>query len=117
MAADASGRTGIVIAGDPQPVAPALQSRERGAVGLRHARCTAAVMKAVAERNHEPRRIARNQMRQAPERRRRVVGRQQHAARREGGAFLQMQIGDREQTFVRPEQRAAWIGDEGGPGR
>ena len=93
--ADAFGRIGIVVAGDPDPVAAALQASQRGAVGVGEPRRAAAVMEAVAERDHHARRIARDQRAEPRQRRRRVVGRQQHAARGEARAFFQMQIGDR----------------------
>ena len=69
-------------------------------------------MKAVAQRDDKTRRIALDQARQPRQRRRRIVRRQQHAALGEGRAFFQMQIGDDEQSFVRPVQRAGRIGDE-----
>ena len=47
-----------------------------------------------------------------PQRRHRVIGRQQHAARGKAGAFFQMQVGDDEQALLFPEQRAGEIGDE-----
>ena len=50
-AADIVGRIGIVIAGDPQPVAAALQRFEPGAADVAHARRSAAVMKTVAQRD------------------------------------------------------------------
>ena len=60
-AADALGRLGIVIAGDPDPVAAALQAAQRRAVGVGEARRAAAVVEAVAERDHHARRVARDQ--------------------------------------------------------
>src|SRR5258705_9036431 len=59
-AADAFGRIGVVISGDPDPIAPALQSRQRRPVGRRDASRTFTVMKAVSERDHGVRRKARN---------------------------------------------------------
>ena len=72
-------------------------------------------MKTVAERDDEPRRVARDQTSQARERRRRIVRRQQHTARREGRAFFQMQIGDREHASLGPVQCAGRIADEVAP--
>ena len=72
-----------------------------------------AVMKTVAERDHHARVVPRDHRSEAPERRYRIVGRKQHAADRETGAFFQMQIRDDEQAFVFPEQRAGEIGDQG----
>ena len=96
--ADAVGRIGIVVAGDPDPVAAALQAAQRRAVGVGEPRRPAAVVETVAERDHRARRVARDQPRQPRQRRRGVVRRQQHAARGEARAFLEMQVGDREQA-------------------
>ncbi len=57
-AANIRRQIGIVIAGDPEPIASALERFERGAVGQAHARGPVIVVKAVAERNHQPRRVA-----------------------------------------------------------
>ena len=111
-AADAVGEIGIVIAGDPDPVAAALEQGERRTIAAAHARRSMIVMKAVAQRDDKTRRIALDQARQPRQRRRRIVRRQQHAALGEGRAFFQMQIGDDKQSFVRPVQRAGRIGDE-----
>jgi hypothetical protein len=59
--ADILRRIGIVIAGDPDPIAAALQSLERCAADVRHAIRPAAIVKAVAERNDETRRITLDQ--------------------------------------------------------
>ena len=71
-----------------------------------------AVMKTVAERDHHARVVPRDHGGEPAERRRRIVGRQQHAARGKAGAFFQMQVGDDEQALLFPEQRAGEIGDE-----
>ena len=112
IAADAVGQVGIVIAGDPDPVAAALEQGERRTIAAAHARRSMTVMKAVAQRDDKTRHIALDQARQPRQRRRRIVRRQQHAALGEGRAFFQMQIGDDQQSFVRPVQRAGRIGDE-----
>ena len=85
-----------MIARDPDPIATALQRRKRHAADIGHARRPAAVVKAIAECDDEPRRIPLDETRQSAERRRRIVRRQEHAARREGRAFFEMQIGDDE---------------------
>ena len=108
--ADAVGRIGIVVAGDPDPVAAVLERRDRGAVRHGEARGTAAVMEAVAERDHASRRITHDQPREPGERRRGVIGRQQRAAPRKAGSFFQVQVGDDEQALVRPIQRAEAVG-------
>ena len=57
-AAEAVDRLGIVVAGDPDPVAAALQRAERRAVLAPTVRAVA-VVEAVAQRKHRARRIAR----------------------------------------------------------
>ena len=75
-----------------------------------------AVVKAVAERYHHARIMPRDHRGKAAERRHRIIGRQQHAARGEAGALFQMQVGDHHQALLFPEQRAGEIGDESDPG-
>ena len=107
------GRQGrIVIARYPDPVAPRLHRRERVAVGRRQPLMRIAVVKAVAERDHHARVVPRDDGGEPAQRRDGVVGRQQHAARGEAGAFFQMQVGDDEQALLLPEQRAGEIGEE-----
>ncbi len=101
-AAEIGRQRGIVIARNPDPVAPRLQRRDR-----------VAVMKAVAERNHHARIMPRDHGGEAAECRHRIVGRQQHAAGGKTGALFQMQIGDDEQALFFPEQCAGEIGDHG----
>src|ERR1700761_9445364 len=64
-AADILRWIGIVIARDPDPIPATLQSPQRAAVGVIHARRSAAVMEAVTERDHRSRRVARDKPRQA----------------------------------------------------
>ena len=111
-AADIVAPVGIVIAGDPDPIAAVLQRFERDAAAIAHSRRAAAIVKAVAERNDTTRRVALDEPGEPRQGRRRVVRRQQHAARGEGRTFFQMQIGDANKFFVRPVQRAGRIGDE-----
>ena len=54
----------------------------------------------------------RDKTRKPRQRRGGVIRRQQHAARGKARAFLQMQVGDNEQTMFRPLQRACRIGKE-----
>ena len=78
----ARGRLGIVVAGDPDPVAAALQRRSvarslvarRARARRRHGSCRRA-------RSPRAARSARSDLRQPRQRRRGVIGRQQHAAR------------------------------------
>ena len=100
-----------MIAGDPNPVAAALQALELDAIEVGHAQRPVIVVETVAQRDENARRIVLHKTREPPQRRRRVVRRQQDAALGEGRAFLQMQIGDDQQLFVRPKQRPGRIGD------
>jgi hypothetical protein len=69
-------------------------------------------MKTVAQSDDQSRAVMFDQLRQSCQSRSGVVGWQQHAARREGRAFLKVQIGDREQPLIGPVQRARGIGNE-----
>jgi len=62
-AADALRRIGIVIAGKPEPIAAALQSGERAARNVRHARGAAAVVKAVAQSHDQGGAVVLDQLR------------------------------------------------------
>ena len=82
----------IVIARNPDPVAPRLQ----GARALR-GRCPTGAhplrgRERIPERDHHARVVARNHGGEAAQRRRGVVRRQQNAARGKARAFFQMQI-------------------------
>ncbi len=103
---------GVVVARNPDPVAPHLQRRERIAVGFGQPLMGGAVMKTVAECNHHARVVPRDDSGKATECRHRIVRRQQHAARREAGAFFQVQIRDHEQALLFPEQGAREIGNQ-----
>ena len=93
---------GIVVAGDPDPVASRLQCRERRPVARREARCALVVVKTVAESDDPARREARDQPFEPGERLGGIVGRQHLPASGEGRALLEMQVGDDEQAFVAP---------------
>ena len=69
-AADILGRLRIVIAGDPDPLAAALKRAKTLAVAIEQPRRAAAVMKTVAQRGDEARRILRDQARQPRQSRR-----------------------------------------------
>ena len=111
IAAEIGRQCRIVIARNPDPVAPHLQRRDGVAVRRRQPLMGGAVMKAVAERDHHARIVPRDHRREPAQRRHRIVGRQQHAAGRKTGAFFQMQIGDHEQASSSqnnaPERSAA----------
>ena len=55
-------RVGIVIAGNPDPIASALQRGERVPIVRGHAAAAVAVMETIAECDHPPRRIAREEL-------------------------------------------------------
>src|SRR3954453_14015729 len=105
-AADTVGRVGVVISGDPDPIAPTLQPRERRAIGGPDAGGALAVMKAVAERYHQTWSKACNYECYSRQGRCGIIRRQQHATHGKAGTFLQMQIGDDENTLLGPIQRA-----------
>ena len=112
-AADALARIGVVIAGDPHPVAAALQLMKLRAVGRGKPGGAAAVVEIVAERDHDAGGIARDDRAESFQRRRGIIGRHQHAAHGKGRAFFEMQVGDDERAFVGPVERAGEVGDEG----
>ena len=105
-AAEIGRQRRIVIAGNPDPVTRRLQSRQRIAIRRRQPLVRIAIVKAVAERDHDARIIMRDDSREPRKRRLGVIGRQQHAAGREARALFEMQVGDDEQTLLFPEQRA-----------
>ena len=112
-AAEIGRQRRIVIAGNPDPVAPHLECRDSIAIGRGQPLMGIAVVKTVAECNHHARVMPCDDGSEPAQRRHRVVGRQQHAAGGETGAFFQMQIRDDQQAFFFPEQRAGEIGDQG----
>src|SRR5882757_11547637 len=65
-AAEIAGERGIVIAGNPDPVAPRLQRRERVAIPCGQPAMGGAVMKTVAERDHHARIVPRDHGSEAP---------------------------------------------------
>ena len=115
-AAEIGRQRGIVIARNPDPVAPRLQRRDGVAVRRGQPVMGVAVVKTVAERDHHARIMPRDHGGEAAERRHRVIGRQQHAARGKARAFFQMQVGDDQQALLFPEQRAGEIGDQSDAG-
>ena len=90
---------------------------ERDAARVAHPCRSAAVMKIVAERDNEMRCVALDESCQPRQRRGCIVRRQQHAAGGEGRTFFEMQVGDDEQLFIRPINRARRIGDERDAGK
>src|SRR5947209_12499413 len=73
LAPDVGGNVWIVIAGNPDPLAPRLQRGKRGMIRRGHALRSAIVVKAVAERDDASRRPARDERSQTRQRRRRIV--------------------------------------------
>ena len=74
-AADIPRQIRIVIARDPDPVAPALQPLELDTVEVAHAQRPVIIVEAVAERDHDTWRIMLDQPRQSPQGRGGVVRR------------------------------------------
>ncbi len=111
-AAEAHVDHGVVVAGQPEPFAILLQDGERPAVDGAHAVGRAAIMEAVAKAEHGRGRIRIEGCGEALERRRRVVGGQHEPACGEGGALLQMQVGDDQDVLGRPVERTRDIGHE-----
>ncbi len=96
----------IVIAADPEPFAALLQLEQKGAVVGGETLGRLRAMEAVAER-HDPRRLDRgDHLGQPLQRGARVVRRQQHAERGEGGALLEMQVGHQQRVLLLPIERA-----------
>src|SRR3954452_16605137 len=80
LAGGISRNAGIVIAGNPDPIASGLQRAERGMIDSGPALSAAIVMKAVPECDDTARRLERDEYRQSRQRRAGVVRRQHHAA-------------------------------------
>ena len=74
-AADILRQIRIVIAGDPNPIAAALQALELDAIEVAHAQRPVIVVEAVAQRNQHARRIVLDEPRQSSQGRRGVVRR------------------------------------------
>ena len=102
LTADALWRRGIVVALDPDEAVRLGHGAETGALARREAVRAIGVVEAVAEGDHHAGLVAPEQQREAVERGAGVPRRQELAAARVGGAFLQVQVGDREQAGGRP---------------
>src|SRR5258708_36341102 len=83
-AAKVIGGIRVVVASDPLPVAAALKLLEFGTISSGKARRSVLIVKTVSQRHDGSHRVARQRPGKLFERRRRVVGRQQNAAPREG---------------------------------
>ena len=108
-----AGGRGSWLPDDPEPVA---SGHHRGKVEphpVRQARCALAVMKTVAEADHDLRPVVVDDRLEPQQRRGGVVGRHQHAAPRQRRALFQMQVGDAEQAEVREIERAAPVAERG----
>ena len=102
----------IMVARDPQPVAPGLHLVQAGDVACVHALAGKIVVERIAQGQHDARAKCRHQPLQPVQRRCRVVGRKKHAAPGKGRAFLQMQVGHHQEAGVGLEQGAGRVGDE-----
>ena len=98
-----------MVALDPDEAVRLGHGAEPGALAGRQAARAVGVVEAVAEGDHHAGLVAAEQQGEAVERGVGVPGRQQLAAAGVGGAFLQVQVGDREQAGGRPEQRAGRV--------
>src|SRR5262245_34945407 len=116
-ATDSFGRLGVVIAGNPNPVASALQPCKRVTVLIAQPCRAAAVMKAVTERDDTARGMVRDQGRQICERTRGVIRGKHLATGGETRAFLQMQIGHSQKPLLRPIERTARIREKRNSGQ
>ena len=96
----------VVVARHPEPVAARLQQAQRGAVLGADAGFRQGVVKAVAERDHTQRRKAQDRGGERRQRRRRIIGRQEDAARGVGRALFEMQVGDDQGALLREPERA-----------
>jgi hypothetical protein len=103
------GAVRIVVAVDPDPVAAAREFGNLRTEDIRQMGRADAVVEIVAEADNDGGIVPRDDGFQHLERGERIVGRQHHAAAREGGALLQMQVGDDEQTGFRQVERAERI--------
>ena len=103
---------GIVVAGDPDPVAILLQHMQgldvaRGPCGRRRR-----IVQAVAERDDRFRLIMIDERRELVQRFARVVGRQHLTARGKRRSLLEMQVGNDQRLFGGPVERAGLMGKE-----
>ena len=107
--ADARRRGGVVVAEHPDEIRRRRHRRQPRRIGRQQPRRAARVVERIAQRHHRARRVPAQQRGQPVERGPRVPGRQQRPARRRGRAFLQMQVGHRQQPLRRPDQRAVGV--------
>ncbi len=111
-AGEVAGEVPIVVAGDPDPIAAGLQSGERGAVPRRQSTGATVVVEAVAQGHHGAGLEARDQRSKPGKGLAGIVGRQHLPAAGEGRTLFEMEVGNGEQTLVRPPQRALAEGFE-----
>ncbi len=101
-----------MIAGDPDPVDGIGHPAQACCVGPAQPPGAPDIVEAVAQADDGFRSVALDSRFQPPQRVGRVIRWQQPAAAGEGRAFLQMQIGHRQQAAVRPSERAGEIGQQ-----
>ena len=90
---------------------PAIIAERSSRIRSGQARRALAVMKAVAEADHDFRPVVVDHRLEPQQRRDGVVGRHQHAAPRQRRALFQMQVGDAEQAELREIERAAPVAE------
>ena len=103
---------GIVVAGDPDPVAVLLQNVQCLDVARVHAGSGAGIVQAVAERDDRFRLIVIDERRELVQRFARVIGRQHLTARGKRRPLFEMQVGDDQRLFAWPVERAGLVGEE-----
>ncbi len=114
VADDAAAETfadlGIVVAGDPDPLAVLLHDVQDLQLLEADASRRLDIVQAVAEGDDGAGAVAVDGGGQALQRLARVVGREELSALGEGGALLEMQIGDDQRVLARPIERARHVG-------
>ena len=104
---------GVVVAGDPDPVAAGHEREEARRVARGERGAGGAVVEAVAEADDGGRRERGDLGGEAVEGLGGLVGRQQRAAAAgEALGLAEVQVGDAEQPLLRPPERAGGAGDE-----
>jgi hypothetical protein len=106
VAAAEGQRGGIVVAGDPDPVAPGHEGGEAGRVVIADSLAGGAVVEAVAEADDDGRRQRRDLVGEAVEGLGSLVGRKQRAAAAgQPLGLAKVEVGDAEQPLVGPPER------------
>ena len=111
-AAESFANLGVVVAGDPDPLAVLLHDLQDLELLQADALGGLLVVQAVAERYHGRGLVAVDDLGEALQRLARVVGRQKLAAGGKGRALFEVQVGDDQRVLARPIERARHVGPE-----